>query len=122
MSEGWVYDDVTVKRVVDGDTVDLTLRRDIGFYHISQVTLRFRLVECNCPERGMPGYDEATQFTQDWLSSHELVATTFKHDANSSVPDGGFGRWLVNLTDGVGGPSLSDALMESGHAVKYERK
>lgn len=121
MSERYAYDDVRVYRVIDGDTVDLTLSRDIGFYHRTSVTVRFRLVEINTPERGQFGYDEAKAFTTEWLTEreqHGLVAYTYKHQAPATVPDGGFGRWLVDVVDAYG-ERLVDALREVGLAAEY---
>lgn len=122
-SDGWVYDEVKVVRVVDGDTVDLELTRDIGFYHRSMVTLRFRLIVVNTPERGEANWGNATAFTRNWLYDHaaNLLATTYKHDSTSPIPDGGFGRWLVGLSDMVTGETLHQALLDAGLGVPYVR-
>lgn len=116
------YTDVEVLRVLDGDTVDLRLTKDIGFYHAASVCLRFRLVEIDTPERGAPNHAEATEFTREWLELRKgnLVAVTFKHEAPAVVPDGGFGRWLVDIHS-FNGQRLVDALKAQGLAVPYRR-
>lgn len=118
---GWDYTDVQVLQVVDGDTVDLRLGRDIGFGAAAYVTVRCRLVVVDTPERGKPGWGGAKDFTYWWLHERRdkgLRATTYRHDG--TTPDGGFGRWLVDLYTPADG-SLSAALLDAGHAVPYRR-
>lgn len=78
---------VEAVNIVDGDTVDL--RVDLGFHHSG--LLRFRLLDCDTPERHELGWRECTQFTKDWLSGQtgRLRAETFKSDS--------FGRWLARV-------------------------
>ncbi len=101
------YRVLAVRKVVDGDTVDLVL--DVGF-HLTTM-LRFRLLGVDTPERGQRGAAEATAFVTDWLAAAAgLTAHTRKADS--------FGRWLADLVDDEG-RSLSQALLESGHAQPY---
>lgn len=103
------YRVLAVRKVVDGDTVDLVL--DVGFY--LSAALRFRLLGVDTPERGQPGGAEATAFVQAWLAEQpDLTAHTRKADS--------FGRWLVDVTR-EDGSSLSAALLDAGHAVPYSR-
>ena len=71
-------------RAIDGDTVELTV--DLGF----RLTYRdrFRLLGVNTPERGQPGFDEATRFVNVFLSLNkdDLRIVTTK--------PGKYGRWL----------------------------
>ena len=107
------YKIVKIVRVVDGDTVDLVI--DLGFHLTS--TLRFRLIGVDTPERGNPGWAEATLYVSDWLSnpSGVLWAVTTKADS--------FGRWLVSIEDRTTLTThvLNDGLVDSGHAVIYKR-
>lgn len=107
-----------VIKVVDGDTVDLTLERtvDYGFYLVEtkQFSLRFRLLGVDTPERGQPGFTEATNFVKEWLAALEghVRARTYKADS--------FGRWLVDLYEaGYPEQTLSQALIDSGNAQPY---
>lgn len=102
------YRVLEVRRVVDGDTVDLVL--DLGFY--MSAALRFRILGVDTPERGQAGAVEATDFVQLWLQTPDLVAHTRKADS--------FGRWLADIV-AEDGSSLSVALLEAGHAVPYTR-
>jgi micrococcal nuclease len=76
-----------VIRVVDGDTVDLRL--DLGF-HLS-TALRFRILGLDTPERGQPGWAEATEYTRVYLATfpQPLKVRTEKADS--------FGRWLADV-------------------------
>lgn len=79
-----------VKRVVDGDTVDLEV--DLG-YHIS-LCIRGRLLGVDTPERGQPHFALAT----------ETLASLLKENADEdgyvcvkSTKTGKYGRWLVEI-------------------------
>ena len=100
---------VKVERVIDGDTVQLLV--DLGF-HLT-ASMRFRILGVDTPERGQPGWAEATAFTRAWLEqSPGLTAATEKADS--------FGRWLADLHR-PDGTCLSHALLAAGHAEVYTR-
>lgn len=88
----------TITRVVDGDTV-----------HIDGQSVRLALV--NTPERGRPGFSEATGFTEQLCppgSAAEL-------DLDAGQAGGSYGRVIGEVY--CGGRSLNAALVYSGHAV-----
>lgn len=90
-------------KVVDGDTIDVML--DLGFQtHCSQ---RLRLLRVNAPERGRPGYQEATALTSGLLQEAEIVVHTERRDS--------FGRWLAEVW--ADGGSVNHALIERGWAA-----
>ena len=101
-----------VLRVVDGDTFDLSL--DLGFG--IELDGRCRLLGVDCPEVKGPSRElgkKATLFSAEWLASRQMLASVEGKDS--------FGRWLVVVIDEPSGAKLSDALIESGNAVLYER-
>ncbi len=105
----YVYKVASIRKVVDGDTVDAVL--DVGLYLTA--TIRFRILGVDTPERGHPGAAEATAFVVQWLADgHGLTVRTHKAD--------NFGRWLgdVHREDGT---CLSQALLDAGLAVPYSR-
>lgn len=111
---GWDYRVTEVIRVVDGDTLDLRL--DLGF-HLS-AAMRFRLLGVDTPERGQPGWAEATAYVQAWCDEHSGNLRVRTHKADS------FGRWLADLywwDSANGARSLSAALLLSGHGEPYSR-
>jgi endonuclease YncB( thermonuclease family) len=102
-------------RAVDGDTVDLDV--DLGFKLTAEI--RVRVLGVDAPERGRPGYKEATRFVADWLDLFPeiLVETTGK------VPEK-HGRWLGHVWGALapGRPveaNLAVDLLRAGHARSY---
>lgn len=91
-----------VVRVIDGDTVQM--RVDVGFY--LSFEHRFRILGVDTPERGQPGFHEATAFVEAWCEKYRGSLRVETHKADS------FGRWLADLY-GPGG-SLWQALVEAG--------
>ena len=82
-----------VQRVIDGDTFTL--------YHVgTPPEERVRVLAVDTPERGQPGYTEATVFTRQWLAKGPFDLVACKRDS--------FGRLLADISrDGV---LLSDVL------------
>ena len=93
-----------VTRVVDGDTVHLD-----GKSH--------RLVLVNTPERGQPGFDEATDFVKERCGGR-----TVAYDLNDPQPSDRYGRQLsLVYCDGPLMPSINELLIEAGHSGQYTR-
>lgn len=115
------YPIIGVRKVVDGDTVDLVLAKDIGFRVIVQTTQRFRLLNVNTPERGQEGWAEATDFVKSWFAAYGPVARCSSHKTDN------FGRWLAYIyvpeDPSTGRPfqSLNDDIISAGHGVVYTR-
>jgi micrococcal nuclease len=105
----YVYRHVTVERVIDGDTVILSV--DMG----NKITWRdsFRLMGIDTPERGQPGYTEACDHLAGLLASGLSKIETFKPDK--------FGRWLAALhVDADGGElNVNTLMVVAGHAREY---
>jgi micrococcal nuclease len=107
------YHVLSIDRIVDGDTVDLTL--DLGF-SIS-IRQRVRLLGVNTPEIASRDPAEkiraksAREFTGSWLGRQsKLVAHTTKDDK--------YGRILARIV-GDDGVTVNDALLEAKLAVPY---
>ena len=105
------YQNVMVDRVVDGDTVALTV--DVGFGFRYQDN--FRLIGIDTPERGQPGFREATEFTELWLMKHAATGLELH-----SVKRDKYGRGLATIRSLRTGDILNDDLISSGHAVPYD--
>jgi micrococcal nuclease len=105
----YVYRHAKVERVIDGDSILMTI--DLG----NKVTWRdnFRLMGIDTPERGQPGYIEASQFLATTLENNLSRVETHKADK--------FGRWLVDLYIGVDGGELhvNTLMLVEKHAVPY---
>ena len=104
---------VKLVKVIDGDTSDLEV--DLGFR--TYVEDRFRLYGINTPERGKPGYKEATDFCKQWFANNAGIAyiKSFKPYRDK------YGRYLVALykDDTLTGQSLNDELVQANLAVVY---
>ena len=82
----YIYNNVEVVRVVNGDTVDAQI--DLGFG--IKTDQRLQLLDCNAPEEGQPGYEEARDKLQQLLAAGPITLQTTKMD--------GFRRWLSYLS------------------------
>lgn len=100
----------TVKKVVDGDTLDLQI--DLGFGVFTQQ--RVRLLGINAAEHGSELGDKATAFVKDWVAEHgpTFTARTQKDKREK------FGRYLVTLLSDV--EDLGQALIDAGLALPYD--
>ena len=87
----------TVAKIVDGDTLD------VG-------KTRIRLALVNTPERGEPGYREATSFT----ASVCPVGSTALVDEDDGQTAGSYGRMVGKVT--CSGKVLNEQLLETHHA------
>lgn len=107
----------TLVRVIDGDTVILHCTQSFDFgFHVSvdgAAEQRFRLARCNCPEHNTPEGPAATAFTTAWLATHAPTLRVLSKGQDN------YGRWLGEIYDAATHENLSDALLESGHAVPY---
>lgn len=90
-----------VTRIVDGDTL-----------YVDDISIRLSLV--NTPERGEPGYGEATAFTASLcpVGSSALV------DEDDGQTAGSYGRMVAKVS--CGDEVLNEELLEKSHAVMYE--
>lgn len=106
----------TVKRIVDGDTIDVRL--DLGFDLHMEARIRFAGI--NAPEsrtkdlvekqKGL----EAKRFVEDWIDNSESIIIQTQLDKK-----GKFGRILGNILNNDGA-CLNDEMISLGHAVPYE--
>lgn len=94
--------EATLVRVIDGDTIVVDI--DLGFRVTSRQPVR--LYGINTPERGQPGYKDATEALRSLLSAGTFVVRTIK-------PEDKYGRFLAEI-DGV-----AESMIASGHAVPY---
>lgn len=91
----------TVTRIVDGDTIDV------------DGNLRIRLALVNTPERGEPGYAEATAFTGRVCP----VGATAAYDTDDGQRGGSYGRVIAKVwCAGAPDVSLNELLVMNGLA------
>ena len=110
MKEGWEFKYCEVDRVIDGDSLVLSI--DTGFYHSAKVHVR--LLGVDTPER--------TEDAEKWRLSREYVSNWLIEAKELSFfctgPDKYGRRWLGVIRNHRG-ESLADVLIFSGHGVRY---
>lgn len=97
-----------VLRWVDGDTVDVLV--DVGFR--ASRTERLRLRGIDTPERGQPGYTDATDAAHAHApGGSDVVIRTYSDKAET------FGRFVADIwtEDGL---HINAALVNEGFAIK----
>lgn len=120
----WVYYNCIVTKVVDGDTIDVSICWDVGFNAECSIKARLRLARINAPElrRGTDESKERGKIARDFLEQKILntyvTIKTSKGDA--------FGRWIAEVTvpaDPMGFEegedavtNISDLMVSQGHA------
>jgi micrococcal nuclease len=117
-SPNWIYN-AEVKRVVDGDTVDVLV--DVGFGVTMGTTrkpLRLRLIGIDAPETRTRDLDEkkAGLNTKAWL--HEKVAGK-SIVIKTSKGSGKYGRWLAEIFLPGEEISLNQQMLDLGLADEY---
>lgn len=116
----FVYPNVTVTGVYDGDTVYLDIDKGFHDWRLSRnqagkFTLSYRLLRIDAPEIRPLATREAGVASRDYLAALVLgqrVIVQTKQDPDS------FGRYLIEmwLPDGR---NVNDLMMASGHATPY---
>lgn len=98
-----------VLRVIDGDTLKLTIDLGLDIYHTRSV----RLANINAPEMNT----DAGKAAKDWLveqlpiGSDVIVKTVKTTDK--------YGRYIAILYVGGGLMTINDRLVNAGHAVAH---
>jgi len=106
----------TVGRVVDGDTIDVTLNLGFDIYYKG----RIRFMGINAPESRTKDAVEkeaglaAKRYVEDWISAleHKVIIET------SLDEKGKFGRILGRILNEEG-ECLNDEMVSLGHATPY---
>lgn len=102
----------TVRRVVDGDTLEVELPLPRGYAH--QLKLRLRALDC--PELDTPAGKAAKRFTESLLAPASAVTIV------TSKPDK-YDRYLADVFVPNGGGEfafLNNELLQNGHAVRKD--
>ncbi len=97
------------KRIVDGDTVDLYIDQGFG----DRTTHRIRLLGINTPERGKPGFQEATTRLHDLIFCKRVLLKTIQDKK------GGFGRYLGLIYVGPKDTCVNSKMILDGFAEPY---
>lgn len=102
-----------VDRVVDGDTLAVTL--DLGFHILHRQTVR--LLDVDTPELPTPEGVAAKQFVINWIEQHSPDGTVYVKTYSGRGRDK-YGRYLCRVW-GSDGDVLNTSLVLAGHAKPY---
>lgn len=106
-----------VLRVIDGDTVDAAVTRDLGFGGTATFPVRLRLNRINAPKvssaRGKTARRRVEVLTAD-VAVHVITVEPYKYGG----PDDQTGEWMAEITL-PDGQNLSDLLVAEGLAVYW---
>jgi endonuclease YncB( thermonuclease family) len=119
MTVGWSWPDSRLVAVVDGDTIDVHVARDLGFGGTAAFTVRLRLNRINCPPAHTTQGKAATAFVVAALPIAGAYLLETLKPYKYGGPDTSPGEWMaeVTLTDGS---NLSDSLVSAGLAVYWD--
>ncbi len=95
----------TIYNVVDGDTVDANI--DLGFKMYTKQ--RLRLSHIDTPERGQPGYAEATARLKQLVLGKEVTITTHRQSK--------WGYFLADIM--TGDVAVNQVMINEGFAKPY---
>jgi micrococcal nuclease len=96
-----------VKKVVDGDTIDVTI--DLGFN--VQYTERVRLARINAPEMSTEAGKVVKTFMVDTLEGRNVTIKTEKNTFDR------YGRWIAEIY--YNEQSINQLLLDKNMAVLY---
>lgn len=104
----YAYENCTLLRVIDGDTIDVRIDHGFSIYSVQ----RLRLHGLNAPERGQSGYEEAKDAINQLLYGYYFTIHT-KKDRKEK-----FGRYLAEVFCRIQGEmvSLNARMVELGLA------
>lgn len=112
MTGRYLYANVTLNRVIDGDTVVLTIDCGFNFHRRKQSDgVSYRLARINAPELSAPGGPEAKFALTQYFLMPVRVETLRDPDK--------YGRFLVELEAFIGDNwvNVNNAMVEAGYAA-----
>lgn len=118
---GWQWPGSLIPRVIDGDTIDAHVTRDLGFGGTASFVVRLRLNRINCPPASTTAGKAATALVEQLTPPATPVLIETLAPYKYGGPDTSPGEWQaeVTLPDGT---NLSDVLVTAGLAVYWDGK
>lgn len=114
----WRWPDSTIVRVIDGDTVDALVRRDLGFGGMAILPVRLRLNRVNAPKLSSVAGRLARDRVLGLTLGEPADVTTIK-SYKYGGPDNQVGEYMAEIVlPSVG--NLSDLLIAERLAVAWD--
>jgi len=103
----FIYHNISVVRIVDGDTI--RLRIDAGFRFAYEDN--FRLEGIDTPERGQEGFAESRDRLQKWVTEKNFSVQVTKRDK--------YGRYLARLICKETNEDAATTMIVEGFGTEY---
>ena len=114
----WSWPNSTITRVLDGDTVEACLTRDIGFEGSVTFPVRLRLNRINAdPAKSDRGFRAKARLLT--LTAGRRLTVITGRGYKYGAPAGKTGEWMAELVL-ADGCNLSDLLVAEGLAVYWD--
>lgn len=114
----WTWPDSVITRVIDGDTIEARVSRDMGFGGRAEFIVRLRLNRINAPAIK---YDLGRR-AQAWLTillRDAIVTIETLKPYKYGGPDDSPGEWMCEVTTAKG-QNVSDLMVQAGYAVYWD--
>lgn len=115
----WVWPASQITNVVDGDTFDAMLSRDLGFGGRAVFPVRLRLNRVNAPPLHTAAGAASRQALVALLGT--VVDLTTLHPYKYGGPADQAGEWMAEVIT-PDGRNVSNAMVEGGFAVTWDGK
>lgn len=107
----WNFQNVSGKRALDGDTVELVI--DTGFRHTATIIVRLLGVDTVEKKQNPEKWAAAREFTRAWMDAHPAMQLECHGEDKYG------GRWLGIVRSNPDAVSLNDALLAAKLAIRY---
>jgi endonuclease YncB( thermonuclease family) len=118
VSTMWNWPKSKITRVVDGDTVDALLTRDIGFNGTVTFPVRLRLAGVNAPAGSTDRGRAATEWLRSELEGKTVDLVTLKPYKYGGPADA-TGEYMARIT-ATDGDDVAAVMVQRGHAVAWD--
>lgn len=115
----WSWPGSRIVRLVDGDTLDVAVTRDVGFGGTLTYSVRLRLARINAPAKASAAGKAAAAFLAGLLPVGGVVDLVTVKPYKYSGPADAVGEYMAEITL-PDGRNVSDVMVSSGHAVWWD--
>ncbi|MGZ6838276.1 MAG: hypothetical protein ACXVGE_20630 [Blastococcus sp.] len=116
---GWHWPDATIPLVVDGDTFDAHVVRDVGFGGSCAFRVRLRLARINAPAKSTDAGAASAAWLSGLLASVPTVDLVTLDAYKFGGPAYSPGEWMAEVTL-PDGRNVSDLAVSLGFAVYWD--
>lgn len=115
----WAWPASRIVRLVDGDTLDVAVTRDVGFGGTLTYPVRLRLARINAPAKSSTAGKAAAAYLAGLLPVGGVFDLVTVKPYKYSGPPDATGEYMAEVTL-PDGRDVSDVMVSSGHAVWWD--